>query len=479
MDLDRLLKFMTDKGASDLHLKPTRPPLLRINGRLMPIEAPPLKPDELNEMLQGILTPRQKTKLEERMSVDTGYGVRGLARFRCNIYMQRGTIAACFRRIPFQIKGIEELDLPPVLLEFCELPMGLVLITGPTGSGKSTSLAALIRYITLRRPVHVITIEDPMEFLFTDDVASISQREVGTDTGTFSEALRNAMRQDPDVIMVGEMRDPETVATVITAAETGHLVFSTLHTNSAPQTVDRILDTFAADQQTQVRAQLAQILKGIVCMKLVEKDDGTGRVAALEILRASPKINKMIEMGEISQIHEEMESSVGYYRMQSMNQSLLALLVHGTITYPEAMRQSPDPEDLSLKLRKMFPMIEERGGDLSPVTSDFSQITELQQFKRLYEEQEEKVKLRLSEKDEEIAGVQQALRQRDEQIEEMKARLQEAAQERERLRGDYNRLRQEAQEKIDKLMERIKELNQRIMGGGGEAGAQKTGIFGR
>jgi twitching motility protein PilT len=476
MDLDRLLKFMTDKGASDLHLKPTRPPLLRINGRLMPIEAAPLKPDELNEMLLGILSPRQKTKLEERMSVDTGYGVRGLARFRCNIYLQRGTIAACFRRIPFQIKGIEELELPPVLLDLCELPMGLVLITGPTGSGKSTSLAALIRYITLRRPVHVITIEDPMEFLFTDDVASVSQREVGTDTGTFSEALRNAMRQDPDVIMVGEMRDPETVSTVITAAETGHLVFSTLHTNSAPQTVDRILDTFPSDQQAQVRAQLAQILKAVVSMKLVERADGQGRVAALEILRASPKVNKMIEVGEISQIHDEIESSVGYYRMQTMNQSLLALLVHGTITYAEAMRQSPDPEDLSLKLRKMFPMIEERGGDLSPVTSDFSQIVELQQFKRLYEEQEEKTKLRLAEKDEQIAGLHQAMRQRDEQIEEIKVRLTEMNQERERLRGDYTRLRQEAEEKIGKLMERIKELNQKLMGG--ESGAaQKTGIF--
>ncbi|HKI01317.1 MAG TPA: PilT/PilU family type 4a pilus ATPase [Thermoanaerobaculia bacterium] len=478
MDLDRLLKFMTDKGASDLHLKPTRPPLLRINGRLMPIEAPPLKPEDLSEMLLGILSPRQKTKLEERMSVDTGYGVRGLARFRCNIYMQRGSMAACFRRIPYQIKSLEELELPPVLLEMCELPMGLVLITGPTGSGKSTTLAALIRYITLRRPVHVITIEDPMEFLFTDDVASISQREVGTDTGTFSEALRNAMRQDPDVIMVGEMRDPETVSTVITAAETGHLVFSTLHTNSAPQTVDRILDTFPSEQQPQIRAQLAQILKGVVSMKLVERPDGQGRVAALEILRASPKINKMIEEGEISQIHEEMESSVGYYRMQSMNQSLLALLVHGTITYAEAMRQSSDPEDLSLKLRKMFPMIEEQGGELSPTTSDFSQITELQQFKRLYEEQEEKTKLRLGEKEEQIAGLHQAMRQRDEQIEEIKARVAEMAAERERLRGDYTRLRQEAQEKIDKLMERIKELNQRLMGGeSGGAPPQKTGIF--
>jgi twitching motility protein PilT len=475
MDLDRLLKLMTDKGASDLHLKPTRPPLLRITGRLMPLEAEPLTPDVLSGMLFGILTPRQKTKLEEKMSVDLGYGVRGLARFRCNIYMQRGTIAACFRRIPYQIKSLEDLDLPPVLLEFCDMPMGLVLITGPTGSGKSTTLAALIRYITRRRPVHVITIEDPMEFLFTDDVASISQREVGTDTGTFSEALRNAMRQDPDVIMVGEMRDPETVSTVITAAETGHLVFSTLHTNSSTQTVDRILDTFPADQQTQVRAQLGQVLKGVVSMKLVERQDGNGLTAALEVMRASPKISKMIEKGETSQLLEEVESSVGYYRMQSMNQSLLSLLVHGTITYAEAMRQSSDPEDLSLKLRRMFPLIESQGGEMSPSTADFSQITELQQFKKLYEEQEEKQKLQLTEKDEEIGHLHGVISSRDEQIEEIKARLAELAQDRDKLRGDYARLRQEAQEKIDKLMERIKELNQRIMGG--DAGQGKTGAF--
>ncbi len=478
MDLDRLLKFMTDKGASDLHLKPTRPPLVRINGRLLPIEAPPLKPEDLTEMLLGILSPRQKTRLEEKMSVDTGYGVRGLARFRCNIYMQRGNIAACFRRIPYQIKSLDDLELPPVLLEFCDMPMGLVLVTGPTGSGKSTSLAALIRHITTRRQVHVITIEDPMEFLFTDDMASISQREVGTDTGTFAEALRNAMRQDPDVIMVGEMRDPETVSTVITAAETGHLVFSTLHTNSAAQTIDRILDTFPANQQSQVRTQLAQILKGVISMKLVERADGQGRVAALEILRASPKINRMVEDGETSGMLEEVESSVGYYRMQSMNQSLLALLVHGTITYAEAMRQSSDPDDLSLKLRKMFPLIEEKGGELSPTTSDFSQIVELQQFKRLYEEQEEKIKLKLAEKDEQMSELHKAIHQRDEQIEELKTRHQDLGTERDRLRGDYARLRQEAQEKIDKLMERIKDLNQRLMGGG-EAGAAppKSGIF--
>ncbi len=465
MELDELLRKMTQQGASDLHLKPMRQPLVRVHGKLVPIEGEAtLGAADVERIVLEILTPQQKRKLEERMSVDLGYGVKGLARFRGNIYMQRGTTAASFRRIPYQIKTLEDLDLPSVLLDFCDIPMGLVLITGPTGSGKSTTLAAMIKYISARRPVHVITIEDPMEFLFTDDVASISQREVGTDTTGFAEALRNALRQDPDVIMVGEMRDPETVSTVITAAETGHLVFSTLHTNSTVQTVDRILDTFPADQQGQIRAQLSQILKGVVSMKLVERMDGAGMVAALEILKASPKVSKLIETGETSGLMEEVESSVGYYRMQSMNQSLLALLVNGTITYAEAMRQSSDPEDLSLKLRKMFPNIEERGGTMAPSTSDFSEIMALQQFRRLYEEQEEKVKLRVAEKDDEIAQLEATVETRDSQIRDLQAKIQDHQREIEKTRGDYQRLRQEAQEKMDKLMERIKELNQRLIG---------------
>jgi twitching motility protein PilT len=472
LELDSLLKLMTSRGASDLHLKPTRPPLMRINGRLMPVESEPLRPDDIERMLLAILTPAQKSKLEERLAVDIGYGVSGLARFRGNIYLQRGTIAASFRRIPYEIQSVEDLELPDNLIEFTKINQGLVLVTGPTGSGKSTTLAALIQHVSKTRPVHVITIEDPMEFLFTDDVASISQREVGTDTIDFTEALRNAVRQDPDVIMVGEMRDRETISTVITAAETGHLVFSTLHTNSATQTIDRILDTFPSDQQAQVRAQLGLVLKGVVSMQLVGRADG-GRVPALEIMRASPKIAKMIEAGQTAGLLEEVEGSVSYYRMQSMNQSLLALLVHGTITYQEAMIQSPDPEDLSLKLRKMFPMIEERGGDMSPATSDFSQILELQEFRRLYEEQEEKTNARLGQKDEEISQLHQDLAARDGQIQELRDRLQEAAEESDRMKGDYARLRQEAQEKIDKLMERIKELNQRIMGDEKKSG----GIF--
>jgi len=463
---------MTKQGASDLHVKPTRPPLLRLDGKLLQLKTDPLRIEDINGMVEEILTPAQKRKLEDKMSVDLGYGVAGVARFRGNIFVQRGNLAACFRRIPFEVDTVEDLDLPKVLIDFCQIPMGLILVTGPTGSGKSTTLAALIKHISHTRPVHVITIEDPMEFLFGDAVASISQRELGTDTVSFAEALRNAMRQDPDVIMVGEMRDPETIQTVITAAETGHLVFSTLHTNSATQTVDRILDSFPSDQQGQIRAQLAQVLKGVVSMKLVEKLGGKGRTAALEVMRASPKINKMIEKGETSELHEELESSVGYYRMQSMNQSLLALLVHSVISYQEAMAQSPDPEDLSLKLRKMFPNLETTGGDMA--TSDFAEIQELMQFRKLYEEQEEKVKLRLAEKDDEVRQVEEQMSDRDRQIRELEERIEEMKQEAERMRGDYTRLRDEAQGKINKLMDRIRELNERLAGGGGE---KKSGIF--
>jgi twitching motility protein PilT len=343
------------------------------------------------------------------LAVDFGYGVPGLARFRRNVYLQRGTMAAAFRMIPINVKAVEELELPDTLLEFFDLPMGLVLVSGPTGSGKSTTLAALRRYLSDRRPVHIITIEDPIEFLFADAKASISQREVSIDTPNFSEALRNAVRQDPDVIMVGEMRDPETVATVITAAETGHLVFSTLHTNSAPQTIDRILDNFPAVQQKQILMQLSQLLKGVVSIQLVERADGTGRIAALEIMKVSPQIEQIIEKGKTNEIHDAIESSVSHQRMQTMNQSLMALLVHGVITYEEALHRSSDPDDLSLKLRKMFPSITSEEGTMSPSTADFSEIAQLREFRGLFEEQEDKVKLQLQQKDELIADLRERM----------------------------------------------------------------------
>jgi twitching motility protein PilT len=463
MQVDELLRKMTEIGASDLHLKPSRPPLIRLDGRIHPLDLPPLRPEEIGQMLSAILQPHQKARLERDLAVDLGYGIPGLARFRCNIYLQRGTLAAAFRLIPYEVKRIDELELPEVLFELCSLNQGLVLVTGPTGSGKSTTLAAMVKHITQNRECNVITIEDPMEFLIADDRATISQREVGTDTPNFKEALRNAMRQDPDVIMVGEMRDTETIATAISAAETGHLVLSTLHTNSAAQTLDRILDSFPPEQQMQVRSQLSQVLRAVLSMKLVGRSDGRGRIAALEILRTSPKIAKLIEEGKTSELLEQVETSVAHLRMQSMNQSLLALLVHGAIDYEEAMGQATDPDDLSLKLRKMFPNIEAQKGEEMPSSADFSEIMQLQQFRKLYEEQDEKTKITMSDKNEEIGRLRRALGERDEELRAIRERMQQGALDVEKHRNDYQRLKNEAQEKIDKLMERIKELNQRLM----------------
>jgi twitching motility protein PilT len=466
LTLNDLLVFMEQQKASDLHLKPMRPPLLRIAGKLVPVKADPLKPADLERMLLPILNQSQRDKFEQEQAVDIGHGVPGVARFRGNIYRQRGTVAGVFRRIPIQIIGIDDLELPIAIREMTQMPEGLVLVTGPTGSGKSTTLAAMIFEISSLEPVHIVTIEDPIEFLFTDRVAAISQREVGTDTPRFAEALKNSMRQDPDVIMVGEMRDRETMQTVLTAAETGHLVFSTLHTNSAAQTIDRLIDAFPPNQHKQIRSQLALVLRGIISLRLVKTVDGS-LTAAVEILKNSPRIAKLIEEGTTKEILEEIEGSVGYYRMQSMNQSLLALLVHQRITYQDAMELSTDPEDLSLKLRKMFPDIEDRvrkGDKNMPSYADFSQITELMDIKKLYEEQEEKFRLRIMEKDQEIENLRQDMDWKIKEAQEGGGSSPEVEQELARLRAENERLRQEAQQKINQLQERVKELNQKLMG---------------
>jgi twitching motility protein PilT len=481
VELNELLMFMTKKGASDLHIKPMRPPLLRIQGRLIPIKANPLQPEEVEKMLGDILKPGQRARFDERQAVDMGYGVPGVARFRCNIFLQRGTMAGVFRRVPFEIQGVEDLNLPDVISSFTEFPSGLVLVTGPTGSGKSTTLAAMINLIARARQCHVVTIEDPIEFLFQDDKATISQREVGTDTPTFHEALRNCMRQDPDVIMVGEMRDLETMATAITAAETGHLVFSTLHTNNAAQTVDRIIDSYPADQQLQIRGQLALVLKAIVSMQLVEDHDGKNRLPACEILVNSPKISKHIENGEIKEILEEMENSVNFYRMQSMNQSLISLLAHNRITYEQAVDSSSEPDDLSLKLREMFPSIEDRfrEGEMAPSPADFSQITELLETKRLYEEMEERHRAKIQEKDEQIEALEADLTALREQVQETTGSTDDLRREAEIARSEVQRAREEAQQKINALNERIRELNQQIGGGGSGSGKGSSGFFKR
>jgi twitching motility protein PilT len=478
VELNELLMFMTKKGASDLHIKPMRPPLLRIQGRLIPIKANPLQPDEVEKMLGDIMKPGQRARFDERQAVDMGYGVPGIARFRCNIFLQRGTMAGVFRRVPFEIQSVDELNLPDVIETFTEYPSGLVLVTGPTGSGKSTTLAAMINLIAKARQCHVVTIEDPIEFLFQDEKATISQREVGTDTPTFHEALRNCMRQDPDVIMVGEMRDLETMSTAITAAETGHLVFSTLHTNNAAQTVDRIIDSYPADQQMQIRGQLALVLRAIVSMQLLEDAEGKVRLPACEILVNAPKISKHIENGEIKEILEEMENSVSFYRMQSMNQSLISLLAHSRITYEQAIDGSSEPDDLSLKLREMFPAIEDRfrEGEMAPSPADFSQITELLETKRLYEEMEERHRAKLQEKDEQIEALEADLTALREQVQETSGSTDDLRHEAEIARSEVQRAREEAQQKINALNERIRELNQQLQNGGGKGG---SGFFKR
>jgi twitching motility protein PilT len=462
--------FMTKKGASDLHLKPMRPPLLRIQGRLIPIKSTPLKPPEVQEMLFSILSPAQQESFEENQSVDLGYGVPGIARFRCNMYLQRGSVAGVFRRVPFEIMNVQELNLPDVLDNLSEYPSGLVLITGPTGSGKSTTLAAIVKRISQTRPCHIVTIEDPIEFLFSDDKATLSQREVGTDTPTFREALRNSMRQDPDVIMVGEMRDLETISTVITAAETGHLVFSTLHTNNASQTIDRIIDSFPSDQQQQVKSQLALILRCIASMRLVERHDEPGRIPVVEILFNSPKIAKHIEAGEIKEIHEEIESSVSYFRMQSVNQSLVALLANGAITYDQAVEVSSEPDDLSLKLRRLFPSIEEkfREGEMVPSPADFSEIAELLEIKKLYQEAEVVHREKMGEKDQQIAQLEADLTQLRSEVADSTSGSEASQRLVEQAQAETARVREEATQKINALNDRIRELNLQIQGGGGK-----------
>ena len=464
MHIDELLRYTKDVNASDLHLKPMRPPLVRIKGRLLPIKAEVLKPEEIEVLVKAILTPKQLSRLEEFQSVDFGYGIKGVARFRGNAFLQRGTLSAAFRRIPFDIKSIDALNLPSVLHEFCQLQDGLVLITGPTGMGKSTTLAAIIKEISEVRYQHIVTIEDPIEFLFADKASTISQREVGTDTPAFKEALKNTMRQDPDVIMVGEMRDVDTITTVLTAAETGHLVFSTLHTNNASQTIDRIIDTFPPNHHKQVRAQLALVLRAIVSLRLVQKADNTGMTVVVEVMRNTPRIARLVEDGNIKEIVEEIETSTAHFRMQTLNQSFIALIVNGIITYEAAMKASQDPDDLSLKLRKLFPHIEDkaRGGEM-PSTADFAEIQELMGIKRMYEEQEEKFRMRLAEKEEAMARMEEDLAEFRRRQSEEGAAVKELKAENDRLRRDMESLKKDAQEKLHILQERIKDLNQQLL----------------
>jgi twitching motility protein PilT len=463
MTIDDLLRFMVKQEASDLHLKPMRPPLLRMHGKLLPLKTDPLQPELLKGMLQGLLTPKMKATLDERLAVDFGYSVSGVSRFRATVFFQRGTLSAVFRRVPFEFPSLEDWGLPEVLAEFAKLPQGLVLMTGPTGSGKSSTLAALMRMVINTRLVHVVTIEDPIEFLLRDNLGAVTQREVGTDTPGFADALRNALRQDPDVIMVGESRDLATVSTVLTAAETGHLVFSTVHTNSAAQTIDRIVDMFPAGSHRQIRQQLAGVLQGIVSMRLVERADGAGLIAAVEILRQSPRVQKLILEGNLESLEEEIENSVSYYRMQSMNQSLAALVLRGAITRAAALDASTRPGDLDLLLRKFLYAAEHGGsqpGDaMAEPLSDYSKITELQEVKKLYDDLQERVAGDLAERDGEIRRLRDQLRALDAGSSSVDEQIATFRAENERLVKQLNTLRQEYDARIERLNARVKELS--------------------
>ena len=345
-NLHQLLKAMVEKGASDLHITTGSPPQLRIDGKLVPLKTAPLTPVETKQLCYSILTDAQKHRFEEENELDLSFGVKALSRFRANIFMQRGAVAGAFRTIPFKILSFAELGLPPVVATFADKPRGLVLVTGPTGSGKSTTLASVIDKINTERHDHIITIEDPIEYLHPHKNCLVNQREVGADTASFKKALKYILRQDPDVVLVGEMRDQETVEAALTIAETGHLAFATLHTNSCVQTINRILDIFPPFQQDQVRAQLSFTLEGVLTQNLLPKATGPGRVLAVEVMVPNPAIRNLIREDKLHQVYSQMQVGQNKFGMQTFNQSLASLVQRRLITLEEAMGRSSDQDEL-------------------------------------------------------------------------------------------------------------------------------------
>ena len=346
INLHQLLKAMIEKGASDLHITTGTPPQLRIDGSLVPLKMEALAPADTKRLCYSILTEEQKNKFEKDSELDLSFGVKNLARFRANIFVQRGAVAGAFRAIPFKILTLDELGLPAVTTELVHRPRGLVVITGPTGAGKSTTLAAIIDQINSTTRQHIITIEDPIEYLHPHKHCVVNQREVGTDTYGFKEALKYILRQDPDVVLIGEMRDRETVEAALTISETGHLVFTTLHTNNAVQTINRIIDLFPPHQQPQVRAQLSHVIQGVMTQQLLPRAAGPGRVVACEVLIPNPAIRNLIREDKVHQMYSQMQVGQGKHGMITLNQSLYGLLQKRIITVEEALGVSYDPDEL-------------------------------------------------------------------------------------------------------------------------------------
>ncbi|MFH1562416.1 MAG: type IV pilus twitching motility protein PilT [Nitrospirota bacterium] len=360
MHINEYLKKMVGSKASDMYLKVGSPPVLRVDGRLTymtqddNIEViPRLSPAETSELAYSVMDESQKRKFEEQHGIDLAYSAPGLGRFRSNVFRQRNTIALVFRMIPFEIPSFDELYLPEVIRDLASIPRGLIVVTGATGSGKSTTLAAMIDHINSTRRSHIITVEDPIEFLHRDRESVIEQREVEMDTRSFAEALKHVVRQNPDVIMIGEMRDIESLSACLSAAETGHLVMTTMHTIDAPQTIERIINFFPPYQHNQIRMQLSMVLKGVISQRLLPRSDGTGRVPAAEILTVTPLVRKLIEEAKTLQISSAITGGK-FYGMQSFNQSLVHLYQNGLVTFEDALDASSNPEEFRLNIRGIY-----------------------------------------------------------------------------------------------------------------------------
>jgi twitching motility protein PilT len=348
---------MGQNGASDLHITTGSPPRMRISGHLKPVpmegsQAKPLVAADTKALCYSVLTDAQKHKLEENNELDFSFGLKGLSRFRGNVFFQRGAVAGVFRVVPFEIKTYQQLGLPPILMELSKRPRGMILVTGPTGSGKSTTLATMIDQINSTREEHIITIEDPIEFVHQHKKCLINQREVHADTHSFKNALRTVLRQDPDVVLIGELRDIETIEAALTVSETGHLTFGTLHTNSAIQTINRIVDVFPANQQEQIRVQLSFVLEGVVSQQLIPKSNGPGRVMAMEVLVPNQAIRNLIREDKVHQIYSMMQTGQSRFGMQTMNQSLMEHWTRKNLSEEHVMQRSTNPEELVGMLQK-------------------------------------------------------------------------------------------------------------------------------
>jgi twitching motility protein PilT len=356
--LSQLLKTLIDQEGTDLHISTNIPPILRIHGSLVPMKMPPLTPNETKQLCYSVLTDAQKHRFEEDLEIDFSFSLRGLARFRANVYNQRGAVAGAFRTIPHQIPPMEKLGLPSIVAKVCEKPRGLVLVTGPTGSGKSTTLAAMVDKINNDRRCHILTIEDPIEYMHHHKKCLVNQREINSDTHSFNSALRAALRQDPDVVLIGEMRDLETMETAITIAETGHLTFATLHTNSAPETINRLVDAFPAHQQAQVRAQLSLALEAIFCQSLLPNLQRNGRTLVMEVLIPNSAVRNLIREDKIHQIYSAMQTGQGRHGMQTFNQALATAYFNKKISYDTAMSATSHREELTDMIKRGTGLIE-------------------------------------------------------------------------------------------------------------------------